>query len=496
MLRKVEYLVPPHGSLQVAVPFLDRLGKPFTAPISITLKDPLPPSPTHSGATVPPRAEIAGAELAVDRPVQLRVGRCVSVFSPTGCLLVVEGPPQALDAAYCDMVGVAYQKTVLELHYWLEKRRVDARASEVFGPRVLVCGVEPDSGKSTLVTTLANLAVRFGYHPTVVNLDSDNPSLGYPMCLDVYNLQSPIDPEADLCSIPGHHVLFGSKTHSSNAGLYRSCLKEVAADVNAKLQEKRVVLGGVVVDFPTVGMDLTVDVEREVSQLEQHSEKQAAKQKSPLEILKHTILALDIDVVVVVGSSWLKNKLFATMNLQAEHPSGSESIIVAENGAEISVVCIEAAPHAVARTEWERELARRDTWERYFFGSAQMPVSPIKIQSNFSNIRILQLKMISSAEMQTLLSIDRGEDDEAIHQEDVWRSPVILGDVVALSSATFADREGHDISELKFTSQLNRCHVLGFATVLSVDTTTGAIELLCPTDLPQARGCCFLTSNA
>ena len=492
-MPKVEHLVPPHGSLQVAVPFLDRLGKPFNGTVTVTLKDPLPPSPTQSN-TAPPKAEINGADILLDRPVHLRVGTRVSVYSPTGCLLVVDGPPQVVENVFCDMLGTAYNKTILELHYWLEKRRVDARANEVFGPRVLVCGLQPDSGKSTLVTTLANLAVRFGYHPTVVNLDPDKPSLGYPMCLDAYSLQCPIDPEADIHSTPGHHVHFGSRSLSGDAGLYRSCLKEIASDVNAKLQEKRVVLGGVVVDFPTVNMDRVLDIEREVGQFEQQSDKQAALQTSPIEILKHTILTLDIDVVVVVGSSWIKDKLFATMNFQPEHSSGSESIIVAENGAEITVIGLEAAPHATARAEWERELVRRDIWERYFFGTVNVPVSPIKIQTDNRNIRVLKLNMISKADMQTMYSIDSG-DREEINQEDMSRSLSILGQVVALSSSYFCDNDGHEVSDTKFKYQIERCHTIGFAVVLSVDSGNDTIELLCPTDLPQRKGCCFYVSN-
>jgi hypothetical protein len=127
-----------------------------------------------------------------------------------------------------------------------------------------------------------------------------------------------------------------------------------------------------------------------------------------------------------------------------------------------------------------------------------VPVSPIKVHTDTRRVRMLRLKLNSSAGMQTLLSIDRGEDEDVIHQEEVWREASILGDVVALSSAMFCDPDGQDVSDLKFTSQLNKCHTIGFAVVLSVDSTNrdfGEVELLCPSDLPQARGCCFLSSN-
>lgn len=116
-------------------------------------------------------AEVFGAELMLHRAYEFTGYKGV-VFTWKGAVLTVAGEPS---------VGYIGEETVMtshvNLHFALQQLRTHAFARDQLGPRVCVIG-SPDSGKTSLVKTLAAYAARQGSHPLLVNLDPSEVGVG------------------------------------------------------------------------------------------------------------------------------------------------------------------------------------------------------------------------------------------------------------------------------------------------------------------------------
>lgn len=148
--------------------------------------------PLHEGGyteeNAPSLAEIFGSELAPGASYAF-AGTKAAIFSHDGCRLELSGArPEA------DYVAEESQTTLYaNIHFALENVRAAvaadrsrlppaAAADAPGGPRVLVLGPD-DSGKTSLVKTLAAYAVRAGRAPCVVNLDPREGMLALPGCV-------------------------------------------------------------------------------------------------------------------------------------------------------------------------------------------------------------------------------------------------------------------------------------------------------------------------
>lgn len=119
-------------------------------------------------------AEVFGCELALNKPYTFSGAVKSCIFTHSGCTLLISG--STISEYISDETSAT---SVLGLHLALESMRVAAAtdsSSNSQGPRVLVLG----SGRTSLVKTILNYAVRQGHAPMWVDLDLLNGSLVFP----------------------------------------------------------------------------------------------------------------------------------------------------------------------------------------------------------------------------------------------------------------------------------------------------------------------------
>lgn len=266
-------------------------------------------------------AEIFGTN--IDLGERLRItGQKVAVFSWKGATIAVEGEPSV---AYTSEDTPMSQ--YLNVHDTLEARRTAAKAAGGEGPRTFVVG-PTDSGKSTLCKILLNYAVRAGWAPVYTDIDVGQGSITVPGSVAATPIEAPIDIEAGMPDDAPLVFYTGQITPSDNPALYRHCVerlaavlaKRAAADAGARAAGMMINSMGWVEDLG-------------------------------YELLKHTITALKVDVVLVVGQERLYSQLASEMR-----KSG------------VSVVKLARSDGVVTRSKELRSTARKVRVEQYFYG--------------------------------------------------------------------------------------------------------------------------------
>jgi hypothetical protein len=208
------------------------------------------------GAAAPGTSAAAGGGAATFRIGCTREPASIALFTPSGCIAVVEGPATVVErsvalrfveldtaarrqpvaapatsasAAARQVLSVndgawpRWRRHLLQLHNVLHSERLDAQArgravtaaaaaaagggggggddandaalTARIGPRVLVCGSRAGSGRTTLCRALVNLAVRDGFQPLLIVAEATGTaSVGMPGCLAACYADHGLDP--------------------------------------------------------------------------------------------------------------------------------------------------------------------------------------------------------------------------------------------------------------------------------------------------------------
>ncbi len=118
-------------------------------------------------------------------------------------------------------------------------RMVTIPSPDSAGPRVLVVG-GPSVGKSTLCRTLASYAVRSGWKPTFVDLDTADNALVPPGAIAATSIEQPIGCDGVLTSYDLNSPVsffLGHPQASDNAHLWRRIVTRLARSVDARIGE-------------------------------------------------------------------------------------------------------------------------------------------------------------------------------------------------------------------------------------------------------------------
>lgn len=471
-----QFHVPPNGELHIH----------SIAPLTITLK------PPHDDGTQG-TAEINGAELASGILYAFEEGTNFSIFSSTGCSLIVEGDPSIFDYLFVDTLGAAFHRSLLDLHFNFAMQRRKAKQhpeGPTLGPCVLVCGTSSDAGKSSVARTLANYSVRLGYQPMYLDLDVTSPSVGMPSCISVFNLQYPLDEES-RSYVPGQYVYVGS---AKNVGMFRDAIQSaIAISEQRWSQGDRTLLGGLFGDYPTLDIEEIEAAER-LAQTQQGSVLQPSQFKNPIETLVYTLQKCYIDTLVIVGSSWLKYKLLAL------YGNDDNSILLPEGGV-VSLVVLEQPQGAIRRSEEARIAVVQRYWTRYFSGSPNIPLRSSVVEVPSENIWVLRILSGSDDDsLQSVLSIDHAHTELGVVRET--HTDLKAGTPLALIDAFFTRYNGSDPYHVDATFEtiaeeevynnirLSR-RVLGVAVVEGANKSSVSLRLPCAL-LPRPTGCCFV----
>lgn len=511
-------------------------------------------------------AEILGCDVRPDVWHTVPAGRAASLYSHTGCTVAVAADPVTLQQVAVAAPSSSMIRGAAELHYRLEEARVAARRAmeagddAAVGPRVLVCGAKGCCGKSTLVQLLANYATRLRYHPLVVDLDPDAPSCGaMPESIALHCLQYPVDITEGYALAPcGLHLHCGSRDFSRNVPLMTQLCRTVSdAAVARQARFPRSRIGGIFVDYPTIDTQAVLEAE----------ESEAAQQDAggrylqpaggggsrphPIDQLISTLMAFDIDVVVVMGGDWLKQALLrrcvdkygaaapASVAVTGGVSLDDASVPVApgsavknvtnrpvdvlpdyENpsiplaGHAARVFSFPACEHAVPRPPPVKEALRRQLWMTYFFGTATSPVTSTLHQMDLSKVRLAVVGAVVEEDMAGLLPLADDSDGSTsssyrtsrhvkeVTVADVALSGKLVGRIVAISDAN-SQRVlpgGHTepLSYDQFYNEVGRCTIAGYGLVREVTATSVAL-LTANNGLPlQKNGitCLLLTDDA
>ncbi|KAK5107889.1 hypothetical protein LTR62_000599 [Meristemomyces frigidus] len=329
-------------------------------------------------------AELFGVELATNQPYDLS-GVQGAIFTWQGCQLEITGEAESEYAAE----ETEYATEWLNLHGMLETLRSE-RPSD--GPRMLVVGSD-NTGKSSLIRSVAAWGVKAGRTPTVVNLDPRQGLLAPPSSLSAVTLGSQMEVETGFGIAPTsgptsmpvktpliYHYPYASPTDRPD--VYKALATRLALSTTSKLEEDVTAKqSGLMVDTPG-SLGLT-DGKGNIS-----------------EILHHLISEFSINVIVSLGPERLTNSLSKRYSTAKGHEEAIPVLRIAKPGG----VAERGEPHM-------KQLRSRQI-KQYFFGSANESLNPHSHSIPFDNVVIYGAKPLASAtETSSYGAAEEEEDD-------------------------------------------------------------------------------------
>lgn len=360
--------------------------------------------------------EVLGIELAPNRAYTF-AGCKLAVFTWHGCEIETRGSAQHL---YQTRRGETTMGSTLNAHAFLESRREKAArlaaldvvgavygngqlaspwvmspmvapfAAErdaVRGPRVMVVGAA-DSGKSTLCATLVAYAARMSREPIFVDLDPSLNDCGVPPgaigALGVETAQLSVEDGFGGLAYAPLAYWFGYESPSENGELYRHVVDRLAVAVGERLAS----------DPAAQSAGLVVNTHGWVD-------------AGGLGVLKHTVAAFAVDVILVLAHDRLYQDLKAAV---------PPDVVVAN---------LPRSGGLVDRNSQHRRRARHKRVHEYFYGPQShlmalakhhrleppqllAPLAPAMIELRFRDVQIFKVLARDAAAVDSMLPVGQG----------------------------------------------------------------------------------------
>lgn len=403
-------------------------------------------------------AEVFGTELVVDKRYTIVAGRKLAVFSWYGADVAIGGN-WARGEYVSDESSVPL---IANLHQRLEARREEARTSGGYGPRVLVAG-PTDSGKSSMVRTLAAYAARVGRVPTVVDLDIGQGELSVPGTLAAATIDrtclSVEEPYGSSATAPlvffyGYVTLASTTATTTTAATTGTAMVGAGAGAGGGASaggsgsaavSASVALGaGGVTD--TGNEPFRNYLHRLADTLQRRQQHDAVGRVSGYivntmgliegagyEMLVEALQSMQIDVVVVMGHDRLHNQLTEDAK-SLRYPSrpaplppppasagagagaataattASSSVLASDASRSVLVVKVPRSGGVVERSRDLRRDARRWRCRDYFYGPDKGPglppsLSPASLTVGFDDVTIVRVGGATVREPRTLVML-------------------------------------------------------------------------------------------
>ncbi len=370
-------------------------------------------------------AEVFGTALEPGERVRV-AGQKVAAFSWAGARLELAGTP---DVAYES--GDTPMAEYLNAHDALEARRAAARRAGGPGPRVLVAG-PADAGKSTLTKILINYAVRGGWAPALVDLDLGQGGVTVPGCLAAAPVEAPLDVEAGPPADAPLVFYAGATTPSENPALYKALVERLAAALDARAAAAPAAAAAGLV-----------------------ANSMGWVEGLGLELLRHAIAELRIDVVLVLGADRLAAQLAADL------PGAA-------------VVRLPRSGGVVDRPREARAAARTARVEEYFYGPRR-ELAPASQTARFEDLQVFRVGGGPRAPA-SALPIGAAPVADPLKLTRVTNARDLVFTLCAVSHAAAPE-------------DLLAANVAGFIYVQDVDVAKGTVTYLAPRAGPLPGGC-------
>ncbi|KNE59687.1 hypothetical protein AMAG_05150 [Allomyces macrogynus ATCC 38327] len=320
-------------------------------------------------------AEIAGFELADKIPYELS-GFTGAVYSHHGCKLNVsalrplkagpgapkvdaDAPPMPLHAVRdCNVTALANLSMRLDKLRSHAAKSVGQGATADVGPRIMVVGPR-DSGKTTILKTLANYAVKGDWTPLFVDLNPDNPIVSISGTMAAMPVTHPLDPTSGqslsspatvAAGIAAHPLIFWygydqlvpatGVVGDSAAFHYLSVARQIARAVDRKCElDANTRTAGCLIDTPG-----GLDADRVVQLIRIFN-------------ATHVLVTGDADLLVALDQLAATDELLVRPSLQAPLPT------------RVTVQAFPRVPGAHARDAQTLKYAHIHRIREYFYGS-------------------------------------------------------------------------------------------------------------------------------
>ena len=321
-------------------------------------------------------AEIFGTELIISSTPYTFTGCKLAIYTWQGCTFEISGDVSS------EYVG---EETTMDeyfaCHAALHALREGAHRTESTGPRVLVLGPE-NVGKSTLCKILTGYAIRSGWSPVVVNLDSQGEGmLSLPGTISAGVFKSSLDIESvngwgespmsgPSGSVPVKLPLvyhYGLKSLAERAGaVYKSLSSKLALAVLGRLQsDPEAHSAGILIDTPGI---------------------LSARKLGSIgpDLIAHIVSEFSVNAVICLGSERLYSDIVKRFDGQ---PSSSST-----PGESISVVKLARSGGCVERDAAFMASLRAAQIKSYFYGAVAgtggVVLSPRQQSVEFATLKV------------------------------------------------------------------------------------------------------------
>lgn len=366
--------------------------------------------------------EIFGVELAAARPLTIRGGQNVAVFTWLGARVSVSG--SGADGVY--KAGGTPMNSYVACHGVLQAFRERARGRGGAGPVCVVVGGR-EVGKSSLVAMLSAWCVKQNGAAVMVDLD---PAMGRVVGSVGVGVGTHVDVEEGGVLWERECRFFvGHADPRENLDVLKALAGAVKESMD-KLVEKQPELRylGCIVDTPG-----WLDAK-----------------EGGLELLLASIKAINADVVLVLGAE----RLYAALSNNLAGTS-VESVNLAKSGG------------VVQQSDSARRKLQMRKLRHYFYGPPHAPLNPFRTVVNFNAVQLYQIGGGGTVATDSMLPIGLKSTLNPLTVKPVTIHSGLKHSVLAVSQASTE-------------KDVLLAPVYGFVHVVNVDETKRQMELLAP----------------